>query len=85
MRGYYSCLATDTRFLRVISLLKIINEEKITNKAPAISYPLSRIACDEHYYSPAKAIKELHLPQTPIEVGIKECFDWLKGNGYLNK
>ncbi len=58
---------------------------KITNKAPAISYPLSRIACDEHYYSPAKAIKELHLPQTPIEVGIKECFDWLKGNGYLNK
>lgn len=57
---------------------------KITGKAPAISYPLSRIACDEHYYSPAKAIKELELPQTPIEVGIKECFEWLKANGYLD-
>ena len=31
---YYSCLATDTRFFKVISLLNIINEEKITNKAP---------------------------------------------------
>ena len=31
---FYSCLATDTRFLRVISLLNIINEEKITSKAP---------------------------------------------------
>jgi dihydroflavonol-4-reductase len=56
---------------------------KITGKAPAISYPLSRIACDEHYFSPAKAVHELGLPQTPIEIGIKECFDWLKENNYL--
>jgi dihydroflavonol-4-reductase len=57
----------------------------LSGKAPAISYPLSRIACDEHYYSPAKAVKELELPQTPVEVGIKECFDWLNENGYLTK
>ena len=56
---------------------------KITGKAPAVSYPLSRIACDEHYYSPAKARKELGLPQTPVETGIKESFEWLKSNGYL--
>lgn len=55
----------------------------ISGKAPAISFPLSRIACDEHYFSPAKAVKELELPQTPIETGIKECFEWLKENGYL--
>jgi dihydroflavonol-4-reductase len=56
---------------------------KLSGKAPAISYPLARIACDEHYYSPAKAVKELELPQTPVEVGIQECFEWLKENGYL--
>jgi len=56
---------------------------KISGKAPAVSYPLSRIACDEHYYSPAKARKELGLPQTPVETGIKESFEWLKSNGYL--
>lgn len=55
----------------------------ISGKAPAVSYPLSRIASDEHYYSPAKARKELGLPQTPVETGIKESFDWLKSNGYL--
>lgn len=55
----------------------------VRGKTPAISYPLSRIACDEHYFSPAKAIKELGLPQTPIETGIKECFEWLKENDYL--
>lgn len=54
-----------------------------TGKAPAISYPLSRIACDEHYFSPAKAVSELGLPQTPIETGIKECFEWLRENNYL--
>jgi dihydroflavonol-4-reductase len=56
---------------------------KISGNPPAISYPLSRIACDEHYFSPAKAVQELELPQTPIETGIKECFEWLKENGYL--
>jgi dihydroflavonol-4-reductase len=55
----------------------------MTGRAPSISYPLSRIACDEHYFSPSKAVRELELPQTPIEVGIKECFDWLKENNYL--
>jgi dihydroflavonol-4-reductase len=55
----------------------------ITGKAPAVSYPLSRIASDEHYYSPAKARTELGLPQSPVETGIKESFEWLKENGYL--
>jgi dihydroflavonol-4-reductase len=58
---------------------------KISGKTPAISYPLARIACDEHYFSPAKAVRELELPQTPIDKGIKECFEWLKENGYLDK
>lgn len=56
---------------------------KMSGKTPAISYPLSRIACDEHYFSPAKAVQELELPQTPIETGIRECFEWLQENGYL--
>ncbi|MGZ3885235.1 MAG: NAD-dependent epimerase/dehydratase family protein [Bacteroidia bacterium] len=56
---------------------------KAFNKRPSVSYELAVIACDHHYYSAAKAVKELNMPQTPIEVGIKEAFDWLKENGYL--
>ncbi len=53
------------------------------NKKPTVSLPLARISCDEHYYSSEKAVKELELPQTPIEVGIRESFEWLKTNKYL--
>lgn len=55
----------------------------VTGNAPAISYPLARISADEHYYNPAKARTELGLPQTPVETGIRESFEWLKENGYL--
>jgi len=58
-------------------------QSKITGKKPNVSLPLARISCDDHYYSSSKAVKELNLPQTPIEVGIKESFEWLQTNKYL--
>lgn len=48
---------------------------------PTISYPMAVISSDHHYFSSAKAIKELGLPQTDIKIAIKECFDWMKANG----
>lgn len=75
-------LAIPSRFAKLYGHMGSL-VGKITGKAPAVSYPLSRIASDEHYYSPAKAMKELGLPQTRVEVGIKESFEWLKSNGYL--
>lgn len=38
---------------------------------------------DLPYFSAAKAVKELNLPQFPIEEGIKESYDWLKLNGFI--
>ncbi len=57
----------------------------VFKKRPAVSYNLALIACDEHYFSPAKAVEELKLPQTPIEVGIREAMQWFKENNYLDK
>ena len=56
---------------------------RIIDTKPVFSYPLARIACDVHFYSAEKAIRELDLPQTPIENGIQECYYWLKSNGYI--
>jgi dihydroflavonol-4-reductase len=53
-------------------------------KAPTVSYPMAQISCDEHYFTAQKARNELDLPQTNIEIAIKESFDWLKENGYCN-
>jgi dihydroflavonol-4-reductase len=55
----------------------------ITGKAPAVSYPMARISCDGHYFSPAKAVTELQLPQTPVADAITEAFNWFKENNKL--
>ena len=58
---------------------------KIFGKQPRVSYPMALMSCDEHYFSAEKARNLLDLPQTSIEVGIKDSYDWLKSNGYLNE
>jgi len=51
---------------------------------PGISLPVARISLDEHYYSNAKAVNELGLPQTPIESALEDAYKWLKNSGYLS-
>ena len=58
---------------------------KIQGKLPNISYEMALISCDEHYFTAAKAIREIDLPQTPLSIAIKESFEWLGDNGYLDK
>ncbi len=55
----------------------------ITGKPPKLTINLAKIACDGHYFSPQKAIDELKMPQTPIEVGVKEAQKWFIENKYL--
>ena len=55
----------------------------ITGRKPTVSFPMAKIACDAHYFTAKKAIRELDLPQSPIEEGIRESFNWLKSNGYI--
>jgi dihydroflavonol-4-reductase len=57
----------------------------VFRKRPAVSYNLAKISCDEHYFSSAKAVEELKLPQSPIEEGIKDAMIWFKENDYLKK
>lgn len=55
----------------------------LTGKAPDVSLPMARISCHGHYYSAAKAVRELELPQTPISIAIEEAFIWFKNNNKL--
>jgi len=51
---------------------------------PKISFPMARLSHEDCYYSNEKAVRELNLPQTPIEEAIQECFIWLRNNGHLS-
>lgn len=56
---------------------------RLSGTPPIISYPLAKIALDDHYFTSQKAIEELKLPQTPLEVAIREAFEWFKANKYI--
>ena len=54
---------------------------KIFGFTPVLTYRSAAMSFDFNYYFAGKAIKELKLPQTPIEVAIKEAYDWLEAIG----
>jgi dihydroflavonol-4-reductase len=58
---------------------------KIFKKQPLLTYPMARISCEKQFVSGETAVKELKMPQTNIEVAIRECYDWFIENGYLKK
>ena len=55
----------------------------LTQSPPKVSYAMARVACDGHYFSPAKAQAELALPQTPLSVAVEEAMSWFKAHGYV--
>jgi dihydroflavonol-4-reductase len=58
---------------------------KLSGRTPGLSYAMARIACDGHYYRADKAVRELALPQTPVEEAIRAAYEWFLDNGYLEE
>lgn len=58
---------------------------KIGGLTPRTFPAMVRIAYDKQFFSSAKAVREIDLPQTPISQAIEESFKWLKDNNYLSK
>lgn len=55
---------------------------KLLGRAPKVSMPMARISTDEHYYSSAKAVHELEMPQTPVETAVREAWAWFREHAY---
>jgi dihydroflavonol-4-reductase len=51
---------------------------RISRAEPALTVPLARLAFADHYYDSSKAIRELGLPQTPIDEALREALVWLR-------
>ena len=57
----------------------------ITKKPPVVTASEVRIAKMTEWYDCSKALNELGLPQTPIEMTIRKALNWFEENGYLQK
>lgn len=58
---------------------------KAVGITPKVTLAIARIGNEGFYYDSRKAIRELKMPQTPIDVAVRDCFLWLKENNLLNK
>ncbi len=62
-------------------------DEKILaplGKTPSVPLDGVRMSQQTMYYNPDKAVKELGLPQSPINIALKDAVDWFVANGYVN-
>ncbi len=64
-------------FAAMLFGLFLTGAAKIFGFIPVLTYRTTLISEDFNYYSAEKAIRELKLPQTPVDIAIKEAYNWL--------
>lgn len=62
-----------------------VDEKLLTpcGKSPSVPLDGVRMAQQQMYYDPSKAIQELDLPQTPIQKSLQKAVDWFTNHGYI--
>jgi dihydroflavonol-4-reductase len=72
---------------RVALIFAHLNEmvSAITGKPPKAPVAGVRMAKYKMFFSPAKAIRELGLPQTPPEQALADAVAWFRENGYVKR
>lgn len=56
---------------------------KVFKFNPTVTKEIAIISCENHFYSSTKAVRELNMPQTPLETAVQDAFDWFKKEGYI--
>jgi dihydroflavonol-4-reductase len=51
---------------------------RLTGIEPPLTLELARLASAEHYYDASRAVRDLGLPQTPIEIALADAFTWYR-------
>jgi dihydroflavonol-4-reductase len=58
---------------------------RLTGKPPKAPLAGVRMARYKMFFSPAKAIRELGLPQTPPRQALRDAVEWFRARGYVKK
>src|SRR5439155_8281414 len=64
-----------------------VNEtiSSLTRKPPKAPLAGVRMAKHKMFFNPAKAVRELGLPQTPPKQALADAVEWFRKNGFSNK
>lgn len=56
---------------------------KATKTEPLIPYEGVKMAAKHMFFDPSKAVKDLGLPQTPVETALADAVEWFYNHGYV--
>lgn len=56
---------------------------RVTGGAPRVPLTAVRMARKRMYFSPAKAVRELGLPQTDVREALRDAAEWFSAHGYV--
>ena len=56
--------------------------DHVTGRPPAVPADAIRMARKQMFFDPGKAIRELGLPQSPVEDALARAVQWFRANGY---
>jgi dihydroflavonol-4-reductase len=54
-------------------------------REPAVSRTAVRMAKRRMFFDPGKAVRELGLPQTPVDVALRDAVEWFWAQGYARR
>ena len=57
----------------------------ITHRPPAVALEAVRMARRRMFFDPAKAVRELGLPQTPVRAALEDAVAWFEEKGLIPK
>jgi len=52
---------------------------------PAVARTAVRMAAKRMFFDPSKALRELGLPQTPVDQALRDAVNWFWANGYATR
>jgi dihydroflavonol-4-reductase len=56
---------------------------RMRGRAPRFELDAVRLARKKMFFDPGKAVRELGLPQSPVEEALARAVRWFRGNGYV--
>jgi dihydroflavonol-4-reductase len=57
----------------------------LTGREPLIPYEGVKMAAKRMFFDSSKAVRELGLPQTPVERALSDAVEWFRDNGYVRE
>jgi dihydroflavonol-4-reductase len=58
---------------------------RVTGKEPLASRTAVRMAAKQMFFAPTQALRELGLPQTPVDTALRDAADWYWAHGYAQR